>query len=138
MTDLQENHKRTLLARFRHVDNLLSEMESAARGDRAHSPFYEYITDLTGNQKQAICDHCQRVRAAMVHFLAEKGIAMPPPFISTSQSIHTGINFADMAFEELKPKYLRGYGALSDQAKRELDDMLVELQGLLKQMHASF
>ena len=126
------------MTRFRHVDNLLSEMESAARGDRIHSPFYEYIADLTEDQQQAVFEHCHRVRAVMARILAEKGIAIPPPSISTSQVIHTGTNFADMAFEEMKPKYLRGYGALSDQAKRELDDMVAELQGLLKKMHSCF
>ena len=39
MTELNENHKSTLLIMFRHVDGLLSEIENIACENTAHSPF---------------------------------------------------------------------------------------------------
>jgi hypothetical protein len=42
----------------------------------------------------------------------------------------------DMSAEEIRPKYMRGYGELTREAADELDAVATELQELLKQMQA--
>ncbi|HVO68356.1 MAG TPA: hypothetical protein VMT12_17910, partial [Syntrophales bacterium] len=57
------------------------------------------------------------------------------PGISAVDAIRTAIHFADIAMEEKRPKYMRGYGELTDVAATELNEIVSEMQELLKRMN---
>ena len=93
---------------------------------------------MTSVQKNFVLDRIRHIREAMCRILAEKGVVIKGHPSKTSHSLHTKIYFADMAFERLKPKHMRGYGDLTDEARLELDTIVTELQGLLKQIYFRF
>ncbi len=136
MTDLNENHKKYLLISFRHMDRLLSEFECVLDVMIPRSPFQQYINDVSPDLRQILENHCNCFRQAMCRILQEQGIDTGKPERSVLNLVNTSIIFADMSAEELRPKYMRGYGKLSDEATDTLNAIASELQELLKKMKA--
>ncbi len=60
----------------------------------------------------------------------------PKPPFAAGHSIRTILTFADIAFEELRPKYMRGYGELPESVIPELNGLADELQGIVARMDA--
>ena len=135
MTELNENHKRTLLAGFRYVDNLLSDIERImAMSMDPQSPFEQYVADIRPAQQKIIAAEIAHIRAVMCRILESKGIEINHPGISAANAVRTVIHFADIAMEEKRPKYMRGYGELTEKAVRELNEVATQMQKLLKQI----
>lgn len=137
MTDLNENHKRILLIKFRHVDELLSEFECILDIRIPRAPLQQYVNDIDGDLRKRVEKQCDAFREAMLRILREQGIDAGKADKSVLNNINTSVIFADMAIEELRPKYIKGYGKLSDAAVNELNAIAGELQGLLKQIKAN-
>lgn len=134
MAEMNENHKKVLLIRFRHVDSLLSEFECLLDVVIPRSPLQQYKNDISADLRKQLQTRCDAVREAMFRILKDRGIDIGEPVQSVLRHLRTSIEFADMAIEELRPKYIRGYGALSDAAKDDLNAIASELQDLLKQI----
>lgn len=49
------------------------------------------------------------------------------PSIPVSRQLHAMLSFITIAIEELKPRYMRGYGALTLQGEQLLNDIAGEL-----------
>jgi GTP-binding protein EngB required for normal cell division len=69
-----------------------------------------------------------------VRVLDGQGVERPPSDIPVSRSLHSHLAFVDIAAEELKPEYMRGYGEVPSQAAVELNGIAGELQGLVRQL----
>jgi hypothetical protein len=135
MTDLKENHKRSLLIGFRYVDDLLSDIERImATSMDPQSPFEKYVADIRPAQQKIIAADIAHIRIVMCRILESKGINVKHPGISAVSAIRTAIHFADIAMEEKRPKYMRGYGELTEEAVRELNEVASQMQKLLKQI----
>jgi len=133
---LDERRKRASLLKFRHLDEMLSEVERLAEGRRLSSFRSARYEDLELEKKEAIREGATRVRKTMRRILEEKGIPFDIPAVHASRSINTILNFMDISAEEIRPKYMRGYGELTEEAAAELDAVATELQGLFKHMRA--
>jgi len=136
MTDLNENHRRYLLTTFSHVDKLLSEFECIIDVLIPRSLFKAYTNDVTPEQRAKIENQCDAIRQTMKRILEEYGISPPKPDRSVLNAISTTLIFADMSIEELSPKYMRGFGVVSDAASDELKTIVKELRTLLKNIRA--
>ena len=136
MTALDERRKRSLLLKLRHLDELLFEVDRLAEGKGSSSPLSDRYTELEPEKKEAVQRYIVRLRETMCRILEEKGIPIDVPSFETIHSINTSLIFMDISIEEIRPKYMRGYGELTREAADELDVVATELQGLLKQMQA--
>jgi len=135
MTELNENHKRTLLTGFRYVDRLLSDIERIMTTSMdPQSPFEQYVADIRPAQQKIITAEIAHIRAVMCRILESKGIKINHPGVSAAHAVRTTIHFADIAIEEKRPKYMRGYGELTEEAARELNEVASQMQKLLKQI----
>jgi GTP-binding protein EngB required for normal cell division len=133
-SSLNSNHERRLSVTCRHIDKLLADMESALNVSASQLAFPQYAPDLTPAQRRVIEDYIRRIRAQLVRVLDGQGIERPPADIPVSRSLHANLVFVDIAVEELKPEYMRGYGEVPPAAAVELNGIAGELQGLLRQL----
>jgi len=135
MTELNENHKHTLLIGFRYVDDLLSDIERIMATPAApQSPFPKYVADITPAQQKTIEAAIAHIREKMCRILESKGIKIKHRGIRAVEAVRTAIHFADMAMEEKRPKHMKGYGELTEEATRELNEVVSQMQKLLKQI----
>jgi Ni,Fe-hydrogenase III small subunit len=54
-----------------------------------------------------------------------------PPEIPVSRSVITDLGFVDIAVEELRPRQMRGCGAVPEDAVRGLNEVVDDLRSLL-------
>lgn len=134
MAEFNDNHKRVLGNTFRHVDTRLADLEQEMEAGDSKSAFQEYTVDISLAQRRMIIRYNAVIRDAMLKFLKDQGIPVKSENTSLQRVAKTAIQFLHITFEELRPKYLRGYGALPEDAARELNEFATRIQKLLDQM----
>jgi GTP-binding protein EngB required for normal cell division len=131
---LNSNHERRLSVTCRYIDKLLADMESILSVSSCRLAFPQYTPDLTSAQRRVVEDYIGRIRAQLIRVLDGQNIERPSADIPVARSLHSTLTFVDIAVEELKPEYMRGYGEVPPQAAVELNGIAGELQGLVRQL----
>jgi len=127
---LNSNHARRLSITCRHTDKLLADMEGALSVAESKQAFPEYLLDVTPAQRRGVEDFIGRIRIQLARILDGQGIERPEPSIPVSRCLHTALTFITIAAEELQPRYMRGYGEISNAAGGDLNRIAAELIGL--------
>ena len=136
MTDLNENHRRILFHLLESVDHSLFGLECALNPISLRSPFRSPITGLTDAQREIVRGFSKRMRARMCAILSAKAAEVAPEEVSLARAVRPYLLAIQISLEELGPRHMKGYGDLSAGARRELEDMAAELQGLVAQFAA--
>ena len=132
---LNPSQRQRLLVTCKHIDSLLGDIEETLNGAASKSVFPSYVGDINPLQRKTIEDYIARLRGQLLKVLAGQSLAPPEPHISASHSIHVGLTFVEIAIAELDPRYMRGYGPVSEQGQTDLYGVVAELQSAEKQMH---
>lgn len=128
---LNENHVRRLRITCQSIDRTLSEIENILNESASRAAFPQYITDISPAQRKTIEDYIARVRARLIRVLEGQGIAIPSPNIPVTRAIRGRLYSIDIAAEELKPKYMSGFGEVSAPLASDLNGIAAELQALV-------
>ncbi|HUK48874.1 MAG TPA: hypothetical protein VLW06_14825 [Terriglobales bacterium] len=131
---LNASHERRLTVTCRYIDKLLADMEGTLHVSESKLAFPQYIPDLSPKQRRVIEDYIGQIRAQLVRVLDGQNIERPSPDIPESRSLHAVLTFIDIAAEELKPEYMRGYGEVSRAAAVQLNGIAGELKALVLQL----
>ena len=131
---LNEHQQSRLRVTCQYIDKLLSDMEDTLHAASSSSPFPRYVVDLNPAQIRLIEDHIRRLRSQLIHSLQWQQMKPSPPEIPATRAVLTNLNFVDIAIEELKPHYMRGFGPVPDDAVRELNGVVHELRSLVTGM----
>ncbi|MDE3155156.1 MAG: hypothetical protein KGN76_08635 [Acidobacteriota bacterium] len=133
---LNENQQRHLLVSCQYIDKLLTDVLDLAMPPTAASPFSRYADDLTPTQKAVLRDSVQRIRVLMIGILAAQGIAPAPGRVSAQHALHTALGFIEIAVDELRPRHMRGYGAVQAEAEPLLNGIVTDLQEAVRELAA--
>ena len=131
---LNEHQQSRLRVTCQYIDKLLSDMEDILHAASSPSPFPRYLVDLNPAQIRLIEDHVKRLRSQLIHSLRWQQMQPSPPEISATRAVLTNLTFVDIAIEELKPHYMRGFGPVPDDAIGELNGVVHELRSLVTAM----
>jgi GTP-binding protein EngB required for normal cell division len=132
---LNEHQKRHLRASSQEIERLLREAETILNTATSQSPFPAYRDDLTPAQRKVVQDYIARLRTQLVRVLESQQISLPQPDCGVSRALQANLIAIDIMIEELKPKYMKGYGALSEEATVDLNGIVRELQGLVAKLN---
>jgi hypothetical protein len=133
---LNEPQQRRLVITCKYIDNLLSDIEHALHSATSASPFPLYIVDVTPEQARVIEDQIQHLRSQLIRTLDWQHLKPEPAEIPVTRSITTDLAFVEIAIEELKPRHMRGCGAVPADAVDELNKVIHELLSLVKGMES--
>jgi hypothetical protein len=131
---LNPSQQRHLLITLQEADRLLSGVEQVLNSAASKSPFPKFIVDLTPAERKTIEDYIGRIRARLMRVLEGQSIEPEPPSILATRAIHSALTFIDIAVEELRPRYMRGYGEVPPEAAAELNGIVGELSTLVQQL----
>jgi hypothetical protein len=134
--ELNDPQQRRLIVTCKYIDGLLCDIEQALHSAASESPFPCYIVDVTPAQAVQIEGHIRRLRSQLLQTLEWQSMKPEPPEIPVTRSIMTDLSFIDNAIEELKPKYLRGCGAVPEDAVEGLNRVIHELRSHVKSMES--
>lgn len=132
--ELNHAQQRRLSVTCTYVDNLLREIEHALHPETSKSPFPHYVLDVTASQTRQIEEHVDRLRGELLRVLDWQHLAPEPSEIPVTRSILTDLSFVDNAIEELKPSYMRGCGAVPEDALEGLNKAIQGLQLVVREM----
>ncbi len=128
---LNEYQQRRLLTTCRYIDELLTNIESILDVSLAKTPFLKYIADVPPLQRNEIRDYTGRIRARLIEILNRQHIDRGNPRVSAMHAIHSNLSFVDIAIAELRPRHMRGYGAVSREAEGNLNEIVDALRELV-------
>jgi GTP-binding protein EngB required for normal cell division len=129
-----ENHQRHLRTTFQYIDGLLSETEAIMASADSASPFQHYAPDSTPLQRKVTHDYIARIRESMRRVLAELEIPLPAPHCGALWGARTQLMGVSVNLAELAARYMRGYGALTEDAGSKLDQIRSELEALVARL----
>jgi GTP-binding protein EngB required for normal cell division len=134
--DLTENHERGLLASVQYAAQLIRQCEEILAASDRPSPLNRYTGGLTPPQRKIVEDYLHRLHQQLLRFLDAAGIAPPAARISAVHALHNAMMFVENALEEMRPGYLRGYGAVSPDAEQLLDGAVSEMQAQVREIES--
>jgi len=117
-----------------YIDRLLSEMDVILNSPESNSPFPRYVPDVELAQRRAIEEYIGRVRARLVGILDDRNIAPPQASIPALRAIRATLAAVDIAGEEMKPQYMRGYGEVAADVASYLNGVSAELRALSEEL----
>jgi hypothetical protein len=113
---------------LRHIDRLLSDIESIVEGDEGAGVLARFHSDLDTFEREKIHHALDQFRRTLSDSLQRVGITEPKPHIAAAHAIETNLDFIEVDIEELRPRYMKAYGTLTVEAANELNGLLDILQ----------
>jgi hypothetical protein len=132
--ELNEAQRRRLSVTCGYIDGLLSDIEAILSQEKSGSPFPRHIVDVTPEEARALEEHIGRLREQLLRTMEWQGLKPAAPDIPASRAVLTHLNFIDIAIEELRPRYMRGSGAMDDKAAEGLSRVTDELLAAARAM----
>ncbi|MGH9741360.1 MAG: dynamin family protein [Candidatus Acidiferrum sp.] len=132
---LNEFQARRLKITCQYIDKVAGEIEDILNSAAAKSAFPKFVQDVTPVQRRTIEDYLARIRAQLTRVLDGQGIPRPEAWIPASRAVYTSLTVIDIAVEELRPRYMKGYGEISVELATELEGISGELRGLVARMN---
>jgi len=132
---LNENQKRRLRVTCTHIDHLLTEMENGLNESSSNAAFPTYISDLTAEQQRAVEEYIAGVRTLLMQALDAQGIFPGTPSIPLSRAVRSRLFSIDISAEEIRPRHMRGYGAISADAATGLSVFADAMQTRANELH---
>jgi hypothetical protein len=129
--ELNTVQRRRLGATCKYIDGLLCDIEHALHSAESESSFPHYVVDVTPAQARMVEDHIRRLRAQLLSTLDWQHMKPEPPEIPVSRSVMTDLGFVEIAIEELRPRHMRGCGAVPEDAISGLNEAVDELRTLV-------
>lgn len=130
---LNSNQKRHLLTTFKHVDKLL---QSALNELTLDSGLCRHIPDVAPIQRKEVENYVIHLRRLMLSALEHFEIQLDEPVKSTLWAFRTAVLYSKISIEEIAPKYMRGFGGLSEDAIPTLNAIKATLCECLDNMDA--
>jgi hypothetical protein len=116
---------------FRDVDGKLGSIEQVASASRSHSPFNDYLTQLSPEQQRIVEHGIGELRTAMICILRRLGIVANDPSINTSDSIQQMVKKAAMLLADFEA--LSGF-ASAIKHDNEISRLFAQMRNVLAQM----
>jgi GTP-binding protein EngB required for normal cell division len=131
---LNESQARRLRVTCQYIDKILGDIEGVLNATASNAAFPRYTSDIAPAQRQTVEGYITRIRAQLVRVLDGQGIPREAAQIPASRAVHVMLGAVDIAVEELKPKYMRGYGEVPERVATELNGIVGELAGLVSRL----
>lgn len=132
---LNEFQAQRLRITCQYIDKVISETEEILNSAASKAAFPRYIQDVTPAQRRTLEDYFERIRAQLARVLDGQGIPRPDALCPTSRAVSTSLTVIDIAAEELRPRYMRGYGEVPPELATELEGISGELRGLVARVN---
>ncbi len=132
-----ESQQRYLVSRLRSIDEMLSEAVERLAPSDSGQVFRAVDADATPAQRKVLADHLAQVRFALRRFMLARQLRDERRPTGGLWSLQTTLAFAQVAAEELRPKYWSGYGEVDPESAAAAERLAAELVTLLHRMQDS-
>ncbi len=131
---LNESQQRYLLARLRSIEEILSEAAAQLEPRDEDRVFTRTRPDATSTQRKILSDFLAQLRFSLRRYILSQELHDDGRRTSGLWSFRTSLTFAQIAAEELRPRYWRGYGEADPEAAAAAERFAAELATLLRRI----
>jgi hypothetical protein len=136
--NLNENQKQHLISTFEHIDQLLKDVELILSSEQSKYIFQQYFLDVSTDKIKEFDLMTAKFRTSMSSVLKLFSISSRANQISATRLFITTLNLVDIALEESRSRYMRGYGELTQATASELDYQVTLLQDIIARIKQLF
>lgn len=130
-----ESQQRYLVNRLRSIEEMLSEaIDKLAPSGETGRVFREVAADASSAQRKTLGDYLAQLRFALRRFMLAQQLRDERRPTGGLWSLQTALIFAEIAAEELRPKYWRGYGEVDPESAAAAERFAAELTTLLHRL----
>lgn len=126
-----ESQRQYLLSRLRSVDETLTEAVDRLTPSESGRVFRAVYADTTSEQRKIFAGYIAQLRFSLRRFMLAQQLRDEHRPTGSLRSLQTAVVFAKIAAEELRPKYLRGYGEVDPDSASAADRFATEVTTLL-------
>ncbi len=126
-----ESQQRYLVNRLRSIEEMLSEAVDQLAPAETGRVFRTVATEATSAQRKILGDYLAQLRFALRRFMLAQQLRDERRATGALWSLQTAVVFAEIAAEELRPKYWRGYGEVDPESAAAAERFAAELTTLL-------
>ncbi|MGC8552303.1 MAG: hypothetical protein ACP5O7_05485 [Phycisphaerae bacterium] len=134
MPELNDNHRRSLLATCQYIDYSLATAIRRASANSQPSPFEVYRADVDPEAIVRFSELLSGLRQAMLDLLRAEGIAVPNPEIGGLHVLQSVITACQDVVYELQPQFMKRFGELSPIASNSLEKISNQIAAQLHLM----
>ncbi len=131
---MNESHKRHLAVTLGYIDQALREAMQILDTADSCSPFAKYTQDSSLQQRQIMARQIDTIEQRMAKIMCELDLPQPSPVCGALAAAFSQIGGARIALAEIRPKTMRGYGALSAEDILCVNTILAELDAALQRL----
>ena len=114
-----------------YIDRLLADIESILNPVTSNAAFPRYAPDIPPSNRVQMQNGISQMRTQMIDALRNLEIPEESPSIPASRAVHALLDAIDIAVQELRPRYMRGYGAVGQKAAADLDAVVGKFSSLV-------
>lgn len=115
MNELGPGVRRALASHFVYLDELLGKMQVACGVTEDSRLFHGYELDVPSTRLTEVLEGIARIRQSLESFSTSWGLDLPAQPVFSSHALKVGLQFLDIALDEMSPRTLSGYGASSQE-----------------------
>ena len=120
---------------LRQVDAILLSVEQMLVASRSHSPFNNYLTQLSAEQAKAVTDGISELRAAMLCLTRREGVDVEAPTINTAWAVRQSLETAGERLAEAEPPHLTiGYDGPHRSDGDAPEKLLTQMREVLRRL----
>jgi len=115
------------------MDRLLSQsLNAVAAGPPGL--YSRHIQDLSPSELRYVQGNIEKIREQILGLLKKMEIASPVPSTPLSWALKTSLTSLDIAFEDLYPEKMRGYGDMDQATAKDLTSEIEKIRKHLNQL----
>jgi hypothetical protein len=120
---------------LRQVDAILLSVEQMLVASRSHSPFNNYLTQLSAEQAKTVTDGISELRAAMLCLTRREGVNAEAPTINTAWAVRQSLEAAGEKLAEVDPPHLTiGYDGPHRSDGDAPEKLLTQMREVLRRL----
>jgi len=126
-----ESQASYVVGQLRHLEEMFRQALDGLDESRDNGLFVRAGYDVTPAQRQVLQGYLGQLRFLIQRFMQAQSLCDSSEPVSALWSFQTTLRFAHIAVEEMRPQYLRGYGALDSDTGQASEAFVSEVQTLL-------
>jgi hypothetical protein len=117
------------------MDKLLNQSLNAT-APTLPGHYSRHIQDISPSELHHMQSNIEIIREQILGLLNKFEVALPPPATPSSWILKTNLTSLDIAFEDLYPEKMRGYGDMDKTTAKDLTSEIEKIRKHLKQLLA--
>ncbi len=119
------------------VDDLIGTVEQMMVASHSHSPFNDYMTQLSDSQSKVVREGIGELRTAMLCLVRRVGATIDSPHVNTTWAIRRTLTLLDEKLTQLNPLLCTSDGLRQSGTREDQENLMAQMRSVVKRLHST-